>query len=267
MKQIKEVLTGIYDNIDLRRTCIPLFLSNPGIGKTTIVHQFAQERGVKCLTEIASTKMPHEFSGIAIPDHNTKRMTYFDYDVLLDLKDGDILFLDELLNANPMILNAFLTVLENRILPSGKKLADIMIVAAANPQGQTSLTPQIKERFIFYNIELDKENWKKYMSKYLITDDIFESLWTLVRNESFKSADVNYLSPRSVDKAINMILNNIYTPYEDKIKPILNMLITNNSEKDIIIGDYTFKVGERIEWLKLQKLIKNNKKQDEITTE
>ena len=158
MDKIRQVIEGIYDNLELRSSCIPLFIGNPGMGKTSIVHQFAKERNIKCLTEIASTKMPHEFSGLAMPDNKTKKMTYYDYDVLLDLRDGDILFLDELLNANPMILNAFLTVLENRVLPSGRKLANIMIIAAANYQGAASLTPQIKERFIFYDVKFDKNS-------------------------------------------------------------------------------------------------------------
>ena len=110
MNKIRQVIEGIYNNLELRSSCIPLFIGNPGMGKTSIVHQFAKERNIKCLTEIASTKMPHEFSGLAMPDNKTKKMTYYDYDVLLDLRDGDILFLDELLNANPMILNAFLTI-------------------------------------------------------------------------------------------------------------------------------------------------------------
>ena len=66
MKQIRKVLEGIYSDLDLRRTCIPLFLSSPGLGKTSVVNQFAKDKGVKCFPVIASTKMPHEFSGCAI---------------------------------------------------------------------------------------------------------------------------------------------------------------------------------------------------------
>lgn len=259
MNKIRQVIEGIYNNLELRSSCIPLFIGNPGMGKTSIVHQFAKERNIKCLTEIASTKMPHEFSGLAMPDNKTKKMTYYDYDVLLDLRDGDILFLDELLNANPMILNAFLTVLENRVLPSGRKLANIMIIAAANYQGAASLTPQIKERFIFYDVKFDKNSWKEYMSKYLITDQIFESLCALILNERFLSSEHNYYTPRSIVKAINMMIDGIYTPYEIKLKPVLRMLITNSSGNDIQIGDYIFKVEEKIEWLKLQQLIKKQK--------
>lgn len=254
MKQVIDVISKIYENEELRSSCIPLFLSNPGLGKTTTIHKFFNEKGKKCLSIVSSTKLPHEFSGIAIPNHETKRMTYFDYDALLDLNDGDCLFLDELLNANPMILNAFLTVLEDRVLPSGKKLAKIMIIAAANPQGSVSLTPQIKERFIFYDIKFDKESWKRYMAKYLITDNIFEQLCVLVQNESFNSSDKNYFTPRSIEKAIKMILAGVNTPYEKKLTPILNEMIMNNTGKDITLGETTWKANEMISWLKLQKL-------------
>ena len=64
--------------------------------------------------------MPHEITGMAIPDKEKNVMTYFDYDRFINLKDGDILFFDELLNANLMVLNACLTILENRTMISGK---------------------------------------------------------------------------------------------------------------------------------------------------
>lgn len=256
MKQMLEVIEKIYDNEELRNTCIPLFLSNPGIGKTESIHEFFKSRNKKCLSVIASTKMPHEFSGITIPDHSTKKMTYFDYDALVDLKDGDGLFLDEMLNANPMILNAFLTVLEDRVLPSGTKLANIMIIAAGNPQGAVSLTPQIKQRFIWYDLKFDKHSWKKYMSKYLITDAIFEALCVLIQNESFTSSDKNYYTPRSIVKALNMMLNDVPTPYSAKLKPIFDTLITNETGKEIIHGDFIWGINEKISWLQLQKKIK-----------
>ncbi len=252
MKELLEVITKIYDDEELRNTCIPLFMSNSGIGKTTIITKFIESKGKKCLPVIASTKMPHEFAGMAIPDNTTKQMVYFDYDELLNLEDGDCLFLDEMLNANPMILNAFLTVLEDRVLPSGKKLKNILIVAAANPHGAAILTPQVKQRFIWYPLKFDKSAWKQYMSKYLITNEIFEQLCILIQNETFTSSEHNFYTPRSIEKAIKMMIKDVPTPYSTKLKPILETKILNTYNTDVILkSGKIFKKGELMPWLEL----------------
>ena len=186
-------------------------------------------------------------------------MSYFDFDKLLNLKDGDIVIFDELLNANPMVLNALLTLLENRRMISGKKLADIMFVAAANPQGATILTPQIKERFIFYDVKFDKKMWGQYMyNKYGIIDVILDQLIILIENEKFENSRYNYFTPRSIDKAINMMIHNVVTPYKKDLNPILGNLIANTTGNSITIGDTIWLPDEKISWLKL--------KQNEIKT-
>jgi len=254
VKKIKEILEGIYKDSELRKTCIPLFIGNPGLGKSVIIHNFAKEKGVNVVEMIGSTLMPHEISGICIPDQETKMMSYFDYDRLLSMKDGDILFLDELLNTNPMVLNAFLTLLTTRRMISGKKLPDIMIVAAANKQGASMLTPQIKERFIFYNVSFDPNMWANYMyEKYLVIDSVLADLITIIQNENFLTSETNYLSPRSIDKAIDMIIKGVETPYETKLLPILNKIVENTTGEDIPYGDgKVWKSNEKISWLKLK---------------
>ena len=126
MRKIKPVLEKIYSDLELRETCIPLFIGNSGLGKTRIIKEFAESKGAKLVEIIASQLMPHEVSGIALPEKTKKKMTYFDYDRFADLKDGDIIFFDELLNANPMVLNACLTLLENRTMISGRKLPKLL---------------------------------------------------------------------------------------------------------------------------------------------
>ena len=181
-------------------------------------------------------------------------MSFWDFDTLLNMKDGDILFFDEVFNGNPTVLNACLTILEEREMISGKKLPDIMIVAAANEQGMIPLTPQIKERFVWYKTEIDYNSWSNYMyDKFEITKNMANKLSDLIRHEHF-TEKCNFNSARSITKAVNMMIYNVVTPYSKDLLPILSELITNNSQESIMVGTYEFGPGEQLPWLRLQHL-------------
>lgn len=250
MKNIEPVLQKVYDNEELRRKIVPLFIGNPGMGKTQIIAKFAKERGVKLVELITSQMNPFEISGIAMPDKELKKMTYYNFDKLETLEDGDILFFDELLNGNPIVLNACLTILEQRTLISGKKLPNIMIIAAANPQGMVPITPQIKERFLWYDVKFDANMWKKYMKdKYNMPYIISQELCRLIENEEF--INNNFYTPRSIDKAVSMLSLNCITPYEEVIGKILSYDIRNNlgsSEILKINDDFKLNSGDSVNW-------------------
>ena len=202
MKRIEEILERTYEDKELRKSIVPLFIGNPGLGKTVLIEKFAKRKGATLVELITSQMSPFEISGIAMPDKDSKKMTYYNFDKLESLKDGDILFFDELLNGNPTVLNACLTMLEQRKFISGAPLPDIMIIAAANPQGMVPLTPQIKERFVWYDVKFYKDMWINYMiEKYAITKTIGNKLSSLIVNEKFTTNNFN--TPRSIDKAIN----------------------------------------------------------------
>ena len=257
MKQVKEILEKVYTTPSLRKSIVPLFIGNPGLGKTVFITEFAKEKGVSLVELITSQMSPFEISGIAMPDKDTKKMSYYNFDKLENLKDGDILFFDELLNGNPVVLNACLTILEQRRFISGKPLPDIMIVAAANPQGMTPLTPQIKERFVWYDIKFDKRMFTDYLfEKYFTSTTIGEKLADLIINETFTSN--NFYTPRSIDKAINMLIYGVHTPYASSISPILNEMIENPFDEVITLPNGTeLAPTEMIKWIDLIK-IKNN---------
>lgn len=216
---------------------------------------------------ITSQMSPFEISGIAFPDKDSKKMEYYDFDKLENLQDGDILFFDELLNGNPVVLNACLTILEQRRFISGKPLPNIMIVAAANPQGMTPLTPQIKERFVWYDVKFDSSMWANYMfKKYGLVKPIASKLSSLINSETFTGNNFN--TPRSIDKAVNMIINGIPTYYDTQIKPILETLIENKTGKTINIGDGKEIVpNQQMSWLQLIRLKNDTKLLNVIGTE
>jgi len=255
MNKIKEVLAGVYDIPDLRKSIVPLFIGNPGLGKSVMIKEFAKERGVKIVELITSQMNPFEISGIGMPDKDSKKMSIWDFDTLLGLEDGDIIFFDELLNGNPVVLNACLTLIESRKMISGKSLPNIMIVAAANPQGMVPITPQIKERFVWYDVQFNDAMWVEVMiNKYGITPAIGSRLANLIANESFQGSN-NFSSARSIDKAVNMIINEVPTPYEDKVKPLLDIQVKNPFNGLVILPDGThMEPGDKMSWLDLAKL-------------
>lgn len=257
---IRTILEQTYEDPILRRTTVPLFISDPGQGKSQIIEEFMKEKGVYRPPFVLSQRLPYELSGMAIANHSVNKMQYYDFDFLLELKDGDILFLDETLNALPQTIAAMLTFLESRVTISGKKLPDIMIIGAANPQGQPVLTPQIKRRFLYYHIDFDKDSWVNYINNnYKIKDinlpkRLTDSLCRLIENETFSGE--NYNTPADLDKAIYSVIKGYITPYEDILTPILKETIKNPLDGDIELPDGELIVKEgTIPWLNLKKIV------------
>ena len=189
-------------------------------------------------------------------------MSIWDFDEMLKLKDGDILFFDEVLNGNPTVLNACLTLLESRMMISGKKLPDVMVVAAANPQGMVPITPQIKERFVWYDVVFDPMMWKDYMmEKYGMPRDMSTKFCSLINKEDFKGR--NFYTPRSVDKAVSSMIRDCPTPYEEVIMPILENPIKNRLKSAVrLSADRVLEPSEMIPWLEFMKL---KTEKDEVT--
>lgn len=195
---------------------------------------------------------PFEVSGIMVPDKESRQMVCYNLDKLDNLKDGDILFFEEFPNGNVNVFNACLTLIESRMMVSGAKLPDILIIAAGNYNGMTPMTPQIKERLLWYDIKFVPSMWKDYIfNKYGLPDLISSKLARLIEEEKFSSM-CNFYTPRSVDKAINMIIKGVYTPYEEVIKPILETFVKNPLGKKIKLSEErNLEPDETIKWLDL----------------
>lgn len=252
-KQMLDVLSKTYDNPILRRTTVPLFMSNPGIGKTTVIQEFANKRGVKMVKITLSQRMPNEVVGMMMPDLQSKSLQVFDSHELLSLNDGDVLFFDEVFNGTlKQTLDALLNLLEDRTLPSGKKLADVLIVAASNPQGLINLTPQIKQRFEREDLKFDSEEFQVYLkNKYGMPESISSNLCTLINKEKFEPNDWNFITPRSVEKAINKIGCKLKSNYDNVLLPYL----TKTIESPMDIKKLNVKKGEQVEYLSILKLL------------
>ena len=195
--QIPGLLESAYE---ARSEVVLCLLGKPGIGKTQQLYQFARTKGANVVEIIASQILPNEVSGITMPVDSSHSMEIYDHARLSSLKDGDILFFDELLQASPQTLSACLTLIQERRLMSGKMLPDIMIVAAANELSSATMIPmQIRQRFLFVDIDWDIMAWSKYMRK-KHGHDVPSSL---LKKINFNDKGYNTLTPRTMSKLID----------------------------------------------------------------
>ena len=187
---VQPILQTMYNH---RSEMVPCFIGDPGIGKTQGLYEFAKQKGV-----------PSEVSGIRIPDKESKMMEVFDDLRMSSLKDGDILFFDEILEAPPMLWSACLTLIQDRIMASGRKLPDVMIVAASNKVASPTIIPaSVRNRFQFVQLEFDPDHWCKWFK-----DKHGVNPKSLVKCIEGDSNQYNIFTPREAEK--------LYTWLEDK---------------------------------------------------
>jgi MoxR-like ATPase len=58
MKNIEEILEKVYTNKELRQSIVPLFIGNPGLGKTVLIEKFARDKGVELVELQCLKKIP-----------------------------------------------------------------------------------------------------------------------------------------------------------------------------------------------------------------
>lgn len=203
MSTFDEMVDFVKSAWPARGFIVPCLEGPAGIGKTAAIKQAANELkddGLatgKVVTIIASQILPNEVSGITMPVVESKAMEIFDHFRLSSLEDGDILFFDELLEADQLVLSACLTLIESRELMSGHKLPDAMIVAATNPTIKPNMLKEnIRQRFVWRKFEIDERGCREYI-KETYGFDIGPELARAIR---CSGEEYNILSPRSMTK-------------------------------------------------------------------
>lgn len=155
----------LMEAVDMARSeIVPCLMGFSGIGKTEGIESFARKHGRQVVHLIASQILPTEVSGMTMPNQETHAMDVFDHSRISHMRDGDVLFLDELLKGQQQVLSACLTMVQERRLMSGTPLPDVIIVAAANPLASPKMLPmEIRQRFMFVDVTFDGDSWCDYM--------------------------------------------------------------------------------------------------------
>jgi hypothetical protein len=202
MKDLMEVLGTVYKH---RKTMALGLIGCPGVAKTSMVYQFAKGKKKKVVEIITSQDSPTEISGMSMPITEDRKMNVFDFERLLSLKNGDILFFDEFLNGNIQVLNACLTLVTQRMMRSGRKLPDVMIVSSGNEFGAAHLLPQTKQRFWWVEVNFHAKTWCEYIeAKYGVYPS--EAFCSYITGEEFHPSTWNHITPRTAEQIIELVL-------------------------------------------------------------
>ncbi|OHE01314.1 MAG: ATPase, partial [Sulfurimonas sp. RIFCSPLOWO2_12_36_12] len=191
---------------------VPTFLwGAPGIGKSSIVKQIAQDKGVGFIDLRLALMDPTDLKGIPFYDKESHTALWAPPAFLPRHGEG-ILFLDELNSAPPSVqASAYQLILDRKVgeyeLPSGWA-----IVAAGNREGDRGVTYRmpspLANRFVHFEMEVDVEDWRLWAYKKGLDERVVsyisyrsEHLFTFDAKSDAKS----FATPRSweyVDKIL-----------------------------------------------------------------
>lgn len=264
LKEAEQYLESIYNTS--RDTIIPYLRGPAGIGKTTIVHNLADKHDVNIVELICSQITYTELSGMPMPNNEDRSMDIYDNKKLRELKDGDILFLDEFDKADSTVKSAVLKLLQERQLMSGRSLPNIMIVAAGNPTELIQTVDEcVRDRFFYLDIKFDSKKWLMYIeNKYQIRLNTDFIACLDIKTDDDSSDTWNEITPRTAEKLIKYYLDNKNETAESFITTITAGRVFVNYVKEALTSMDTS--NEIISLLKANKDIDKNLIKELTTT-
>jgi hypothetical protein len=161
-KSIKKSLRHLY------KQQVPVFLwGPPGIGKSSIVAQIAQEDGIEYIDLRLSLLDPTDLRGIPFFDTKNSTALWAPPSFLPDAThEKGILFLDELNTAAPMVqASAYQLILDRKIgeytLPEGWS-----VIAAGNRESDRGvvfrMAAPLANRFVHLEMEIQADDWRSW---------------------------------------------------------------------------------------------------------
>lgn len=208
---------------DLKEALIPLIESqiptfiwgSPGVGKSSLVQQIANEKDMKFIDLRLSLLDPTDLRGIPFFEQENKKAVWANPEFLPDsnTKEFGILFLDEINSAPPTIQAAAYQLILDRKIGEYTLPINYSIIAAGNYETDRGVTYRmptpLANRFVHLSFDLDFASWKIWAYKNNIDLRIISYL-SYKQSDLFvfdaKSTNKSFATPRSW-KFVNDILN------------------------------------------------------------
>lgn len=241
--QLKESLNSL---IDLK---VPVFIwGNPGIGKSSIVKQIAEQRQMEFIDLRLSLLDPTDLRGIPFFEGETRSAVWAKPEFLPpsnSLNEG-ILFLDEINSAPPTIQAAAYQLILDRKIGEYSLPINYSVVAAGNYETDRGITYKmpapLANRFVHLYFDLHFEEWKLWAYENKIDEKIISYL-------SYKPDNLFTFDAKSNQKSFA-------TPRSwEYVNTILKSNLKGELLKDVISGAIGFESAE--EFMNYCKIVKD----------
>ena len=199
---------------------LPVFIwGAPGIGKSSIVKQIAEEKEMQFLDLRLSLLDPTDLKGIPFFNAETKEGVWAKPSFLPSVEGSrGILFLDEINTAPPAVqASAYQLILDRRVgeyeLPEGWS-----IVAAGNRENDRGVVykmpPPLANRFVHFEMEVDFNDWKAWAYTAKIESAIIAYLAydkSMLFTFDATSNEKSFATPRSWEYVDSIVKSGIET--------------------------------------------------------
>lgn len=134
---------------------MPHLFGPPGTNKSTVVAEAASLLGVNLHVMNVSRLSPLELEGLQMPVEENTRLHMLTATFWTQLKDGDILLLDEFLRGFPEVYNGLLDILTSRKV-GGFELPNVFILGASN--STVAYDPALEDRLMHIPVQDIRNN-------------------------------------------------------------------------------------------------------------
>lgn len=264
-KQTKQAI-----EVAIKANTPVLVSGSGGIGKSSVIKQIAEDYNLQLIDirlsqvtryDLLGYPQATEVNAITGYDSNgypiiepSKRMEYvplmdlpLDTDELPQGKDGWILFLDELLQADKYVQGSAFKLILDRMVGSHNIHPNVRIVAATNgalnSTADNKMIAPLKSRFTHIEMVAEPEEFKQYVESQVMLDKWDARILGFI---NFKPEHINnydskvindvqtYSCPRTIEMLSNQINSGLLALDEDVHRPVIVGIIGEYAGNDFI---------------------------------
>lgn len=226
----------------------PLFVSAPGLGKSSIVQQWAKENNLPFIDlRLAYLEAPDMIGFPSIEVVNGRQVTKHNLPEFWPKEGQGVLLLEEPNRGTTSTMNTIMQLLTDRKVHNYTLPEGWIIVGCINPEEEhydvNTMDAALKDRFEIFQVVYDKPSFVTYMKDREWAKDLVmfieSNTWVYKQPEEIaKNPHAKYVSPRTLSK-LNAALKAGVNPEQELI--VYECVLGRSVGKDF----YAFKHSER----------------------